>query len=177
MSELARPHTEVTLAAFATVVVGLEDGLPLAELLLRVGLPAEAWAAAREAWEERVVDDLEAGGTLAEELEAAKTRALLGWERGLAPLDRELRAYLDFERALAAADDAEAFLRAHGLRSSDPLRLLGVWAPRLADPEVQREALAILNELPGDVPPVEASPARLGTIPAASDLPRRRRVG
>lgn len=146
-----RVKVEVSLEQYATVIVGLEDRLPLGDLLVFTGLPRAAWPAAREGWEARVVADLAAGGALAEELEAAKVRALLGWPRPLPPLDEDLRAYLDFERAFAEAEDPEAFLANLGLSAADPLRLFGIWSPRLAAPDVAEQAVRVLAEPRGEV--------------------------
>lgn len=160
-----RMKVQVSLDQYATVIAGLEDGLLLDDLLAFIGIPRAAWSLARERWEARVVADLAVGGALAEALEAAKVRALLSWPRPLPPLDDDLRAYLDFERAFAEAEDHDTFLTNLGLSAADPLRLLGIWSPRLTTPDIAAQAVRMLA-----APRREVAAIR----PGAPRLPPRR---
>lgn len=139
----------VTLEQYATVLALLDDDVSLAEALAAAGIPRAAWIAARDGWDERVHDDLEAGGALAEELEERKRDALAARPKPLAPFDTDLRAYLDLERALADEDEPERLLRRLGLTPADPLRLERLWGPRLQEPETSALALRILVDPPG----------------------------
>jgi hypothetical protein len=168
-----RPTLSVTLEQYATVLALVQDDVPLGEALAAAGVPRAAWIAARDGWDERVLDDLEAGGALAEELEQRKRDALEARPKPLAPYDGDLRAYLDLERALGDEDEPDRLLRELGLTPADPLRLERLWAARLREPETSALALRILSEPPGPL----ARPRRLeagsaGSEPAASPASR-----
>jgi hypothetical protein len=155
----------VSLAQYATVLAGRADGLPLGEVLGFAGVDAEAWPAAEAAWEARVLDDLEADGDLADRLDARFAEALLRWPRPLPPLDADLHAWLDLQRAWAHDGDPEAFLARLGMRPADMIRLAARWTERLRDDRaLQAEALSVLSAEPGE-PPVPA--------PVPASLPRR----
>jgi hypothetical protein len=141
---------------------GLEDGLPPAALFELARVVPSTWGAAQQAWEERILDDLEADGTLAERLEAEKARAMMSWKRPLPPLDQELRAWLDFLRTWAHEGDGQGFLAERGMHPSDIVRLQQLWTERMQqDPELQREALTILTEEPRPPGPIRPEPAAL----------------
>jgi hypothetical protein len=153
----------VSLEQYAIIVAGRADELPLEDLLALAEVPAEAWPAAEEAWAERLIEDLDADGPLAEELQARLADARRQWSRPLPPLDSDLRAWLDFDRAWACEVDGDAFLGRVAMRRADMARLGDFWAARLsADAELQREALVILADEPGRLPVPKPEPA---TIP------------
>jgi hypothetical protein len=157
MSERVRG---VSLEQYALLVAGLADELPLAELLALAEVPVKAWAAAEEAWGERLLDDLDADGPLAEELQARLAEARCRWDRPLPPLDVEIRAWLDFDRAWAREVEDDAFLARLGMRRADMVRLADFWSARLdADPELRRQALVILADEPGELPVPRPQPA------------------
>ena len=144
------------------VLAGLGDGLPLEELLAHVGVDEGRWMLADAAFNEALVDDVEAGGTLSDALDEAMREARTRWTRAIPPLDVELRAWLDFYRAWAEADAPLEYLRARGLRATDIHRLQAHWRARLAEaPALRAEALAILEAPPGPVPELHPEPARL----------------
>jgi hypothetical protein len=154
----------VSLAQYAIVIAGRADELPFADVLPLAGVPAKAWPAAEEAWGERLIDDLDADGPLTEELDARLAEARKLWSRPLPPLDTELRAWVDFERAWAREVDGDTFLADVGMRRADMARLGDLWSERLrADPELQREALRILADEPGKPPVPRPEPARIIT--------------
>lgn len=157
----------VTLTHYATFLAGRADGLPMRDLVALTGVQAGSWAKAEHAWGERLLDDLEAGGSLAEELRHAMIAAQRRWMRALPPLDTELRAYLDFKRAYAVPVDAEGFLAARGMRPSDMIRLDAIWIERLEqDAGLNSEAVAILADEPR-APVIPApEPARLRDLEA-----------
>ena len=157
----------VTLTHYATFLAGRADGLPMADLVTLTGVQAAAWAKAEHAWGERLLDDLEADGLLAEELRQAMIAAQRRWTRPLPPLDTELRAYLDFKRAYAAPVDAEGFLTARGMRPSDMIRLDAMWSERLdQDTGLSSEAVAILADEPREPVTPAPEPARLRDMEA-----------
>lgn len=144
----------VSLEQYAILVAGRADELPLEAILALAEVPAEAWPAAEEAWGERLIEDLDADGPLAEALLALLAKARKQWSRPLPPLDADLRAWIDFDRAWSMEVDGDAFLARFAMRRADMDRLNDLWSPRLsADPELQREALIMLADEPR-VPPV-----------------------
>ena len=144
----------VSLEQYAILVAGRADELPLEALLALAEVPAEAWPAAEEAWGERLIEDLDADGPLAEALLALLAKARKRWSRPLPPLDADLRAWIDFDRAWSMEVDGDAFLARFAMGRADMDRLNDLWGPRLsADPELQREALILLADEPR-VPPV-----------------------
>jgi hypothetical protein len=158
----------VPFDAWAFVLAGLGDGLPLEELLAHLGVDDERWTQANAAFNEALLDDVEAGGTLSEALDEAMRDARKRWTRAIPPLDVELRAWLDFHRAWAASAAPLEYLRARGLQATDIHRLQAHWATRLAEDRALRdEALAILEAPAGPAPEPHPEPARL--IPAVSD--------
>jgi hypothetical protein len=158
---MTEPIRGVGLQQYATIVAGRADALPLADLLAVAGVPADVWPQAEEAWGERLIGDLEADGSLAGELERAQSEARRRWARPLPPLDQNLRAWLDFERAWAAVEDGEAHLAGFGMHLADITRLQELWGERLhGDADLQREALVILADEPGEPPVPAPEPAR-----------------
>jgi hypothetical protein len=152
----------VSLTQYATVLAGRADGLQLAAMLDFVGITAVAWARAEAAWEARLLDDLEAEGNLVDGLDARFAEALGRWPRPLPPLDADLRAWLDFQRAWAHERDADAFLARRGMRAADIVRLKTLWNERLRDdPALRGEAVAILSTEPGEPPAPAPVPATL----------------
>ena len=160
-------HEGVSFQAWAFVLAGLDAGLAIEDLLahLDLDLSAARWHRADEAFNEALLDDVEAGGTLSERLDDAMRGARRSWTRPIPPLDADLRSWLDFFRAWAVDGDPIAFLGARGLRASDMHRLHEQWTARLAaDRTLQAEAFAILEAPPGLVPETHPEPARLVTV-------------
>ncbi len=157
----------VGLAQYATITAGLADGLPLADMLGFARVEPRAWARAEAAWEARLLDNLEADGPLADALDERFAEALGRWQRPLPPLDADLRAWLDFQRAWAHEEDSDAFLARQGMHAADLIRLRTLWNERLRDDAALRtEAVSILAGNPGE-PPVPAP------VPASLLDPRR----
>lgn len=155
----------VSLDQYATVLAGLGDGLREAEILAFAGVDPRAWRRAEEAWGARLLDDLDVDGPLEAALEEATRSALQRWARPLPPLDADLAAYLDFDRAHAHAVDEEAFLAALGMRPQDVTRLAALWGRRfIEDRALAARAVALLAEPPGPPPVPRPEPARL--VPA-----------
>ncbi len=155
-------HEGVSFRAWGFVLAGLDAGLRLEDLLTHLDLGEERWRRADEAFNEALLDDVEAGGTLSEQLDCAMRAARRSWVRPVPPLDADLRSWLDFFRAWANDRDPIAFLGAHGLRASDMHRLHEQWTVRLReDPALQVQALAILEAPPGPVPEPLPEPPRL----------------
>jgi hypothetical protein len=157
----------VTLEQYATVCAARADALPIEAALAAAGVDPALWATADKLWDRRLQADLAGEGHVAEALEVEKGRALLRWRRPLPPLDVDLRAWLDFERAYMLETNDAAFLEAREMRRIDLLRLHAIWRGRLEDATLRAEAAAILAEPPGDCPVVAAEPAALPHGPGA----------
>ncbi len=144
------------------MVAGLGDELALADVLALAGVAPKTWPQAEEAWGARLIDDLDEDGPLAELLGARLAEARRLWARPLPPLDRDLRAWLDFEGAWAREADGDAFLAERGMRRADMARLGDLWVERLGtDPMLKHEALVILADEPGTPPRPAPEPARI----------------
>ncbi|APR87913.1 hypothetical protein A7982_13262 [Minicystis rosea] len=162
----ARVRHGVTFGQWAFVLAGLGDGLALEELLTHLRLDEARWESANAAFNEDLLDDVETCGVLTEQLDEAMRAARSKWKRPLPPLDVELRAWLDFQRAWAASESPLAFLEERGMGATDLHRLQQHWSGRLADEAALRaEAGAILGGAPGPVPTVKPAPAHLGASP------------
>lgn len=164
----ARSHHGVAFDAWAFVLAGLGDGLPEDELLAHLGITEDHWHLANTAFQEDILDDVEAGGTLTEAFDEAMRAARTTWSRPIPPLDTDLRAWLDFFRVWTAADSPTALLEEHGLRATDIHRLNQHWSDKLAKDEALRgEALAILASPAGLAPAFKAESPRLPRAVAA----------
>jgi hypothetical protein len=162
----------VSFDAWAFVHAGLGDGLSEEELIAHLGIDEERWRAAEDAFQVDLLDDVEAGGIWTEAFDEAMRAARKKWSRRIPPLDVDLRAWLDFQRAWAGAQSPMDVLAIHGLRATDIHRLEEHWQERLAaDEALQREALAIRQEPPGPAPTPRPEPVRLpsagGTVEGA----------
>jgi hypothetical protein len=166
-----RAHHGVTFEAWAFVLAGLDDGLSEDELLAHLGITEEHWHLANAAFQEDILDDVEAGGTLTEAFDELMRAARASWSRPIPPLDTDLRAWLDFYRAWMAAESPVNLLEAHGLRATDIHRLHHHWSGKLAkDEALRREALAILESPAGPMPAPKPEPARLLEVVAGGDV-------
>lgn len=162
-----RAHQGVTFEAWAFVLAGLGDGLPEDDLLAHLGITEERWHLANAAFQEDVLDDVEAGGALTEAFDEAMRAARESWSRPIPPLDTDLRAWLDFYRSWTAAESPVQLLEEHGLRAADIHRLHQYWSGKLAkDEELRREALAILESPAGPMPAPKPEPPRLRALTA-----------
>jgi len=152
----------VGFGAYAAARAGLADELPLAELLEWLRIAPDAWPLAVEAWEAATIDDLDAEGPLADGLVTAMRQVRKQWARPLPPLDADLAAYLDFDRAFAEEIDETAFLAPFGMTPSDMDRLAVLWEERMAaDPALRDRAIALLCEPPGPLCHPKPAPAKL----------------
>ncbi len=150
MADREETVASITLRQYAIVVAGRADELPLAEVLALAEVQTKTWRRAEEAWGERLLADLDADGSLADELAARLTEARKLWERSLRPLDSDLAAWLDFERAWEREVEGDAFLAGVGMRPADILRLQDLWAERMAaDPALLHEVVRIRADEPG----------------------------
>jgi len=155
---LALAHYGVSFGAWAFVLAGLGDGLPEDDLFSHLDLDEDRWQRADAAFNDALLHDVEAGGTLSEALDAAMRRARRSWTRAIPPLG----AWLSFYRAWAADTEPMALLARHGLRAADIHRLQDFWRARLAnEPSLQEEALKILSSAPGPLPTPRPETPRL----------------
>jgi hypothetical protein len=157
----------------AWVMAGRAEGTPLPELLAPLGLDAPGWTRAERRLTERLLDDLEQGGRLADELDALIAAARERFRRPVPPLDDDLDRWLDFLRAWIADPDPGAFLGRNGLVPADVARLQRRWAERFgADPALRERVAAQLAAPPGEPPVVVPGPR-----PAARDVAPARHDG
>jgi hypothetical protein len=153
----------MTLTEYAFVRAGLADGLAVEELLGFLRLDAGAWAAAEDAWEERILDavgDMDAA--LLDELDAKTAEARTHWTRRVPPLDEELRAWFAFLHAWQNDPEPADFLQRMSLGAAELAYLHRFWSERMAnDAKLREEALALVDGEPGEPPVPAPEPPRL----------------
>jgi hypothetical protein len=159
----------VTLTEYAFLRAGLADGLAAEELLGFLRLDAEAWAAAEEAWEDRILDavgDMDAA--LLDELDARMAEARTHWTRRVPPLDDDVRAWFAFLHAWQSDAEPADFLQRMGLGTAEVAYLHRHWSERMAkDDKLREEALALLGQDLGEPPVPVPEPPRLRKRPEA----------
>ncbi len=154
----------VTLRQYAIIIAGRADELSRPDVFALAAVSEKTWRRAEEAWGERLLADLDAEGSLADELAARMSEARKLWERPLPPLDSDLSAWLDFERAWEREVDSDAFLGRVGMRAADIMRLQELWAERMAaDPAARHQWVRIRAEEPGVC--VRPSPGPVRIVP------------
>ncbi|WP_437491994.1 hypothetical protein WME75_16785 [Sorangium sp. So ce1014] len=156
---LRAPIEGVSLGHYLIVEAARLDGLPVPAVLAWLDVPQRAFARAEELWSERVSDALACDDERFDALyEDALGWALSLWARPVDPLDRDIGAWMTFQRhALDAIDPGELARRA-GLTPGDELRLARLWRARLADPEVLALAEAAMSGPLAPLPAVAVSP-------------------
>jgi hypothetical protein len=165
MTEEADRTPAVPLEQYATVRAGLADGLSVEELLAFEGLDPATWRQAEVTWREALLTpDAERGLALSMQLDALMSEARKHWTRRIPPLDADLQAWLDFVRAWSSSPDPVGLLAELSLGGADVAWLHRFWSGRLADdPGLQKQALAILAEPPGELAKPAPEPARIIT--------------
>jgi hypothetical protein len=152
----------IPLSAYAAVLGYVIEGVPLAQSLDHAAISAEEWPRVDAAWSERLTESALGDGALIEACDQHRFAVAAHVERSLAPLDEDLRSWLDFFRGFTAAEDPLALLASCGLVEVDLFRLLSLWQGRAsADKEVNEATAQILGELPGPVAQVRPQPPRL----------------
>jgi hypothetical protein len=137
------PIEGVSFAAYLVVEAARLDGLPFLTVLGWLGVRQRAFARAEELWSERVSDELAREGAHFDEVyEDLLTQALSLWARSIEPLDREVEAWMTFQRHALAAEDPGAMARRAGLTVGDEMRLARLWRGRLATAEIAARAMA-----------------------------------
>lgn len=134
-------HTEpeVDLPTFAAVQAAVADGFAEDEVLAHHRVAPAAWSRSRAAWTQRLVEDGQGGPSFAA-YKTALHRREDELTREVAPIDRDLDAWLGFLAAMAVEEPASLLGRT-GLRLPDLSRLSRGWASRFqADPELERQA-------------------------------------
>jgi len=138
---LREPIEGVSLAAYLFVEAARLDALPLPAVLRWLGVREGAFARAEEPWSERVADELAREGSHFDALyDDLLGRALSRWARPVEPLDRDVEAWMTFQRHALAADDPSEIARGAGLTAGDELRLARLWRERLVSPEIAARA-------------------------------------
>jgi len=107
---------------------------------------------AEEQWSARLSDELARDRALFDALyEDLLGRALSLWVRPVEPLDRDVEAWMTFQRHALKAGDPGRVARHLGLTLADELRLARLWRGRLATPEIAARAEAAWS---GPLPPL-----------------------
>ena len=152
----------VRLSAYAAVLGYGCEGVPLTQSLDHAAIFAEEWPAVDAAWSARLTESALGDGALIEACDQHRFAVAAHVERSLAPLDEDLRSWLDFFRGFTTAQDPLELLASCGLVEVDLFRLLSLWQGRAsADKEVNDATARILGEPPGPVPQVTPQPPRL----------------
>jgi hypothetical protein len=156
---LRDPIEGVSLSAYLLVEAARLDALPERAVLSWLGVREAAFARAEERWSERVDDALadESAGfdALYEEVLG---RALALWARAVDPLDRDVEAWMTFQRHALDAADPGALAREAGLTPGDELRLARLWRARLSDPALAERALSSFSAPLAPLPRVTVAP-------------------
>lgn len=140
---LREPIEGIALATYLFVEAARLDGLPAAAVLGWLGVRESVFARVEERWSERVEEELARDGSCFDELyEDLVGQALSRWARPAPPLDREVEAWMTFQRHALAADDPGEMARGAGLTTGDELRLARLWRDRLGNPEIAARAMA-----------------------------------
>lgn len=162
----------IDLATFAAVQAAVADGFPEEEVLAHHHLEAAAWSRARAAWTQRLVEEGQ-GGALFGQYKAALHRREDELGREVAPIDRDLDAWLGFVAAMAAEEPASLLGRT-GLRLPDLSRLSRAWERQLAgDADLRRQAEEKRAAGPvARVPELRLGTSRLAPEGAPAELER-----
>jgi hypothetical protein len=143
---LRAPIEGVSIAHYLVVEAAQLDGLPVPAVLAWLGVSQRAFARAEEPWSERVAGALAGeGGEFDALYEESLGRALSLWARRVDPLDREIGAWVTFQRHALEAEDPGEIARRAGLTLGDELRLARLWRARLAEPEILASAEAAMS--------------------------------
>lgn len=150
---LRAPVSGVSFADYLVVEASRLDGLPLPPVLALLGLSPLAFERAEDHFGERLDDELSRDGSTFPDLyQDLLARALALFTRSIDPLDRDIEAFMTYQRHALDAGDPGQFARDLGLTPGDEIRLARRWNERLADPSIaeraQRALLAPLAPLP-----------------------------
>jgi hypothetical protein len=155
----------VTLEKYATISSGLCDKFPLEALLELEDVDPSAWHDAEDAWQERLMEDVDQDGTLSLEFDYYFLQAQDRFRRPVPPLDEHLQSWLDYFRHWSAHPNQLALLRQHELKVSDITRLHRFWSGKMSeDPRLQQQAQQILSAEPGPMPHPRPEPHQLPKI-------------
>lgn len=148
----------LTVEQYAGIAAAVAEGLPLDTPLAWEGLSRRAWKAADLAWKQRLTQEGPEGPLFREHTEA-RARAEDWLSRDVAPLSRDLGAWLGFLEAQRTAAAPFEALKASGLRLSDVARLARLWARRFDEkPDMVERAAALVRKGLGPVPKLTFSP-------------------
>lgn len=155
---LREPVEGVSFAAYLIVEAARLDALPERAVLGWIGVRQAAFERAEESWSERLGDALADTPGFDEVYEDLLGRALALWSRAIDPLDRDIDAWMRFQRHALAADDPGDFARRAGLTPGDEVRLARLWRARLASPDLGARAALAWSAPLGPMPAVTLSP-------------------
>jgi hypothetical protein len=136
------PICGVSLAAYMLVEAARLDGLPISAVLAWIGVRESAFTRAEDIWSDRIADALDQDDAAFDELyEDLLGRALSLWSRSVEPLDRDVEAWINFQRHSFETTDPGDMARRAGLTIGDEMRLVRLWYMRLSDPEIAARAV------------------------------------
>ena len=156
---LREPLLGVPFAAFIVVEAARLDELPEAAVLGWLGVRESAFARVEERFRDIVSEELAKEGSSFDDLhEDLLGRALSLWARPVEPLDRDVEAWIAFQRHALLADDPGAMAQKSGLTPGDEVRLARLWRSRLALPEVAARAEAAMSGPLSPLPKLSLAP-------------------
>jgi hypothetical protein len=154
---LRRPIHGVPFATIIFVDAARLDALPERAVLDWLAVRERDFARAEAAWNDRLDEELAREASELDGLyEEWLGRALSLWSRRVDPLDRDVAAWVAFQRHRLDADDARA--EELGLTAGDELRLARMWRARTTEPLVAERALSAWSEPHLGLPSVALSP-------------------
>jgi hypothetical protein len=160
----APPDPEISaglkLSVYAAAKTYIALGVPLADALEAAGLSMRGWAETDRAVTSVLLSTKDRA--LLQAYDRHRAAAEENIVREVAPLDRDVTAWLDFFRTFSAQPDPTAYLESLGLDETDLFRLMGLWQERMAtDPAVRRAASDAMAVDPNPIPPLKIGPRRL----------------
>jgi hypothetical protein len=157
--DLRSPIERVSLASYLIIEAARLDGLPQAAVLSWLGVHEKDFARAHELWSDRVTDALAHGDGAFDALyEELLGRALFLWARRVDPLDRDVAAWVTFQRHALEADDPDELARSAGLTPGDEMRLARYWRACLADPATAAAAEEAMSGPLAPMPKLAVTP-------------------
>lgn len=148
----------VSLDVYLTVEAARLDGLDEAAVLAWLGVRPTDFERAEERWRDRIDDALAGDDGFEAVYLAGIERALARWSREVDPLDRDVDAWIQYQRhGLAAGDGADVGARL-GLTAGDEVRLGATWRSRLRDPAIATRAASAMDAPLRPLPTVRVAP-------------------
>lgn len=123
---VTEPQGGLELEQFAGVVVAVEVGVPLEDVLEQEQIEPAKWPAAERAWREAIADAAE----LHVEYMKKRRQAEDALARSVDPLEEDVSAWVGLLGALAVADEPDSVVQTLGITMTDVGRLGRHWKRR-----------------------------------------------